>query len=132
MGNGSKNGNSTREVKMSDSSSYFKVYEEYMKTLRAWFVAFGIGAPALFITQAHLTEPLIKSGQAVCIAILFLGGMAIQIGIAALNKWINWYLYYGEENPDLKDTVTLRERDSMKQERIAIADLPMFLLEKIR
>lgn len=38
----------------------------------------------------------------------------------------------GEENPDLKDTVTLRERDSMKQERIAIADLPMFLLEKIR
>lgn len=38
----------------------------------------------------------------------------------------------GEENPDLKDTVTIRERDSMKQERIAIADLPMFLLEKIR
>lgn len=66
-------------------------------------MAFGIGAPALFITQAHLTEPLIKSGQAVCIAILFLGGMAIQIGIAALNKWINWYLYYGEENPELKE-----------------------------
>ncbi len=38
----------------------------------------------------------------------------------------------GEENPELKDTVTIRERDSMKQERIAIADLPMFLLEKIR
>ncbi len=38
----------------------------------------------------------------------------------------------GEENPDLKDTVTIRERDSMKQERIAIKDLPMFLLEKIR
>ncbi|MCF6311259.1 MAG: glycine--tRNA ligase [Verrucomicrobiales bacterium] len=38
----------------------------------------------------------------------------------------------GEEGPELKDTVTLRERDSMKQQRIAIADLPMFLLEKIR
>jgi len=38
----------------------------------------------------------------------------------------------GDENPELKDTVTLRERDSMKQERIAIEDLPMFLLEKIR
>ena len=38
----------------------------------------------------------------------------------------------GEENPELKDTVTLRERDSMQQQRIAISELPMFLLEKIR
>ena len=30
-----------------------------------------------------------------------------------------------------KDTVTLRHRDSMKQERIAIADLPAYLLTKI-
>ncbi|HRG77855.1 MAG TPA: His/Gly/Thr/Pro-type tRNA ligase C-terminal domain-containing protein, partial [Leptospiraceae bacterium] len=33
----------------------------------------------------------------------------------------------------LKDnTVTLRERDSMKQERIAIADIPKYLLERIK
>jgi len=30
-----------------------------------------------------------------------------------------------------KDTVTLRHRDSMKQERIAIADLPAYLLTKV-
>jgi len=30
-----------------------------------------------------------------------------------------------------KDTVTLRHRDSMKQERIAIADLPAYLLSKV-
>ena len=30
----------------------------------------------------------------------------------------------GERDPALRDTVTLRHRDSMKQERIAIADLP--------
>jgi glycyl-tRNA synthetase len=30
-----------------------------------------------------------------------------------------------------KDTVTLRHRDSMKQERIAIPDLPAYLLAKI-
>jgi len=30
-----------------------------------------------------------------------------------------------------KDTVTLRHRDSMKQERIAIADLPAYLLAKV-
>ncbi len=37
----------------------------------------------------------------------------------------------GERGDELKDTVTLRHRDSMKQERIAIADLPAYLLARI-
>jgi glycyl-tRNA synthetase len=36
------------------------------------------------------------------------------------------------EKPELKDTVTLRDRDTMKQERIKIQDLLPFLLSKIR
>ncbi|MGH7973374.1 MAG: His/Gly/Thr/Pro-type tRNA ligase C-terminal domain-containing protein [Limisphaerales bacterium] len=38
----------------------------------------------------------------------------------------------GEQGPELKDTVTLRERDSMKQERVRIADLLARLTEKVR
>jgi glycyl-tRNA synthetase len=38
----------------------------------------------------------------------------------------------GEKGPELKDTVTLRDRDSMKQERVKIADLPALLLARIR
>ncbi len=37
----------------------------------------------------------------------------------------------GENGPEQLDTVTLRHRDTMKQERIAIADLKNFLLEAI-
>ena len=37
----------------------------------------------------------------------------------------------GERGDELKDTVTLRHRDSMQQERIKIADLPAYLLSKI-
>ncbi|MDD2710174.1 MAG: glycine--tRNA ligase [Verrucomicrobiae bacterium] len=37
----------------------------------------------------------------------------------------------GEKGPELKDTVTLRERDSMKQERIPIKDLHGWLLQRI-
>jgi glycyl-tRNA synthetase len=37
----------------------------------------------------------------------------------------------GEEKPELKDTVTLRERDSMQQRRIPIAELLPFLLGKV-
>src|SRR5438046_2098736 len=38
----------------------------------------------------------------------------------------------GEKGEELRDTVTLRDRDSMKQERIAIKDLPQIISSKIR
>jgi glycyl-tRNA synthetase len=36
------------------------------------------------------------------------------------------------EKPELKDTVTVRDRDSMQQARVPIAELVPRLLEKIR
>jgi glycyl-tRNA synthetase len=38
----------------------------------------------------------------------------------------------GEQGPELQDTVTLRDRDTMKQERVKIGDLVPMLLERIR
>ena len=38
----------------------------------------------------------------------------------------------GEKDATLRDTVTLRDRDSMKQERVAITDLPGILASRIR
>ena len=38
----------------------------------------------------------------------------------------------GEQGAELKDTVTLRERDSMKQSRVKIDALAALLLERIR
>jgi glycyl-tRNA synthetase len=38
----------------------------------------------------------------------------------------------GEKDAALLDTVTLRDRDSMKQERVKIADLLDILLAKVR
>jgi glycyl-tRNA synthetase len=38
----------------------------------------------------------------------------------------------GEKGPELKDTVTLRDRDTMKQERVKIGDLLPLLLERVR
>jgi glycyl-tRNA synthetase len=37
----------------------------------------------------------------------------------------------GEKDPALRDTVTLRERDSMKQERVRISDLRDLLSMRI-
>jgi len=38
----------------------------------------------------------------------------------------------GESGPELKDTVTLRDRDTMKQERVKIADLVPLLTARVR
>jgi glycyl-tRNA synthetase len=38
----------------------------------------------------------------------------------------------GEKGPELKNTVTLRERDTMAQTRVKIAELPALLMAKIR
>ena len=37
----------------------------------------------------------------------------------------------GEQGPDLKDTVTLRDRDAMTQERVRISDLPAVVCAKL-
>jgi hypothetical protein len=34
-----------------DAVGTFQAYAEYNKTLRTWFVAFGIGGPALFLVN---------------------------------------------------------------------------------
>ena len=39
---------------------------------------------------------------------------------------------FGEKDSALRDTVTLRERDSMKQERVAIKDLATTLISRLR
>ena len=38
----------------------------------------------------------------------------------------------GEKGPELKDTVTLRDRDAMTQQRVRISELPGLLISKIR
>ena len=75
-----------------------------MNTLRAWFVAYGVGGPVLFATQKEFASTLIGSGHAKLIGVLFLVGVLLQALVALLNKWVNWGLYYfdddGEDSED--------------------------------
>lgn len=81
------------------ADGYYKVYEEYSKTLRTWLVAYGIGGPVLFLTNAGPRADLARSGMSRCIALAFLGGVALQILLAALNKTLMWANYYAELTP---------------------------------
>lgn len=80
------------------SDGHYKVYEEHMKTLRAWFVAYGVGGPVLFITQQDFASTLVDSGWSQLIGVLFLVGVLLQALVALFNKWVNWGLYYFDED----------------------------------
>jgi hypothetical protein len=73
------------------------LYSEYNKTLRSWFVAFGIAVPAVFVTSKDAKEFLLKSSDFHFIIIVFLVGVAGQIVISFLNKFISWSAYHRDD-----------------------------------
>jgi hypothetical protein len=76
--------------------AFFANYSEYAKTLRAWLVAYGIGAPVLFLTNNDLSAALKISVHRDWIVALFLVGVALQVILAFVNKWCAWHMYVGE------------------------------------
>jgi hypothetical protein len=76
-----------------DPAGSYASYLEYNKILRTWFVAFGVGGPALFLVNKEVAERLVKLGELRLVAILFLSGAATQVFGALLNKFANWYVY---------------------------------------
>jgi hypothetical protein len=81
------------------SDGYYKVYEEYSKTLRTWFVAYGIGAPVLVLNSDNLRAALVASGGARTTALLFLAGVGLQVLLATVNKTVAWVIYAELESP---------------------------------
>ena len=88
--------------------AYFESYAEYNRILRSWFVAFGIGGLAMFLVEEKLRNALIGSGAARLVIVLFLCGVALQILVAGLNKYANWYCYAGEDDAAYQRTAAYR------------------------
>lgn len=84
--------------------AHFESYAEYNRILRSWFVAFGIGGPALFLAEDNLRATLIASGETRRVVGLFLAGAAAQVLVAFLNKYANWYCYAGEDDAEYRRT----------------------------
>ena len=91
---------------------YFKVYQEYNLILRAWFVSFGVGAPAIFLINENLYNKLIAL-KAVLPWIIypFLLGLFLQVFITFINKTVNWSIYFGEEKDSFKSSCLYKFSD---------------------
>jgi len=101
----------------------YQKYTEYNHTLRAWFVAFGIGGLALFVTNPAITPNLYKINALDCTTNLLLIGVFLQILMAFVNKVTNWYIYRGEviDSPNFKDD--LRYKLSASINKLFILDI---------
>jgi len=79
---------------MTQADDNLTQYAEYNKTLRAWFVGFGFGAPATFIINDGAQKLLLASPQAKLIIWLFVIGASAQVLMAFINKTVSWCAYY--------------------------------------
>jgi hypothetical protein len=77
-------------------SEYFTAYADHARTLRTWFVAYGVGGPVVLISSDTAWKTLVDSGCSDHISLLFIIGGALQIVTALLNKHAMWNLYFGE------------------------------------
>jgi len=94
-----------------DASDAFSAYAEYNRILRTWFVAFGIGGPALFLVNDKIAAKLVAVGQLRWVVALFLVGATAQVLGALLNKIANWYVYIGTIDPAIKGSRRQRFAD---------------------
>jgi len=93
---------------MDKRQEFGDAFSRYERLLRNWFIAYGIGAPILLLTQNSLRDKFLASPDRWCIGILFLIGIAFQVFENWLYKMTTWYQYRGEAHPELKKTRTYR------------------------
>lgn len=94
-----------------DASEAIRAYAEYNRILRTWFVAFGIGGPALFLVNDKIAEKLVTLGHLRWVVALFLIGATAQVLGALLNKIANWYVYVCTIDPEMKGSRRQRFAD---------------------
>jgi len=80
----------------SQEQDFFDCYASFSRILRAWLVAYGIGAPAFIATQDFFKERITDPAMAALIILLFLIGVGLQGISALLYKFTMLILYHGE------------------------------------
>jgi len=84
------------EDKYHKEDVYGEAFDRYEKVLRTWFVAYGIGATILFMTQETLRATLLCHPLGRWVVGLFLIGVLVQVIQSAFYKMCMWELYYDE------------------------------------
>jgi hypothetical protein len=85
-----------------EETGFDEAYLSHARTLRTWFVAYGIGVPVLLLHQDKLLDKLLHSPQTRMIAACFLLGVAVQVATSIVYKAAMWHLYRAEYQAEVK------------------------------
>jgi hypothetical protein len=96
-------------------SEFYESYAAFARTLRTWFVAFGVGVPALLVANEKARELLVASGCARRVACILLAGVVVQVASTLLYKLTMLYLYLSEDNDARKNRWCYRFFDSVSE-----------------
>jgi hypothetical protein len=96
-------------------SHFFDTYKDHSSTLRTWLVAYGVGAPAVILSNSSLWQRVHDSHLSRYVGVCFLLGVSLQVALAALNKTIMWALYFGEDNPIFRKKRRYRIADTLSE-----------------
>lgn len=87
-----------------EENAYFESYKSFSFTLRAWLIAYGVGAPVLFASQAAFSEVLKNKAAVLPILYAYFFGVFLQIFAAFLYKASMWYIMWGANKPEFKSS----------------------------
>ena len=96
-------------------STFYEPYKAFATSLRTWFVAYGIGAPLVFLSNDSTRTAISKYEHQELLVALFLGGVVLQILEAMLYKHAMWHLYYGEGNAGYQNKLRYKVSDAVSE-----------------
>ena len=102
---------SRRKSQTTSEKDFHEGYGEFAKTLRTWFIAYGIGAPVLLLSQDELFKRVAETQKVEWVAGWFLVGVSAQVMQAFLFKVAMWYLHIGEQDSEFKTTLRYKASD---------------------
>lgn len=99
-----------------DAKEYLESYQSFAATMRAWLVAYGIGAPVLLATQGAFSFVLADRKAAEPLIYMYLIGVGIQILSALMFKASMWYIFWGALNADFKSSWRYKVSDWLSEQ----------------
>lgn len=87
----------------SDPNGSFKVYAEYNSALRNWLIGYGIGLPAVILSNQNIFQIIDHKSEFKVLMSFLIVGVLSQIISAIINKITNWLVYRVAEDISKKD-----------------------------
>ena len=89
-------------------TGFFEPYSLLAKTVRTWFIAYGIGVPVLLSGNTELWKALARQHTVASVIVPFLCGVGVQVVTAIIFKAAMWYSYLSEVGEIEEDSLQFR------------------------